>query len=115
MGVPSVRTLEAAFPTKGKALRRLLVDMTAVRAAPAVVAWVSQCHNEPQPHELRLCALNAELEGHGVEHVNGTGVRAPSFDYINMGDTYAATILRFTGGRYIVACWGDQVENKPYG
>lgn len=113
--IPSLKTLEAAFPTKGEVLRRLLTSEKAVREHPAAVRRERECFNAPKLYDLRLHALNAELETYGVEYVQGNGTqRSPSFEYLNAGDTYNTTIIRFTDGRYRVGSWGDIVERGSY-
>ena len=114
MRKPSIRTLEANFPGKGRALRRLLDSDEAVEQHPAVIAWLRDCFNRPKTHELRMCALDAELENYGVEYVPaGHNKRSPAFYYSNSGDAYTTTIMRIEG-RYVVGCWGDIVERGNY-
>ena len=113
--IPSVKTLETAFPTKGKVLRQLLQSASAVREHPAAIAFERQCYSSPDLYLLRLYAINAEIEGFGIEYIQGNGTRlSPSFDYINTGDTYNTTIIRFTDGRYRVGDWGTIVERGNY-
>ena len=115
MPAPSLQALKREFPDlDAKHLRRLLTSMPAVDADPAVIAWEGQCYHRPAAHERRLCAINAALNGFGVERVNSSG-RSPSFDYINMGDPYVTTIIRTTGGHYAIGTWGDRVERGTYG
>ncbi len=115
MNKPSVKTLEQAFPGKGKTLRNLLVNADAVRQHPAAIALDRQCYNPPGLSYMRLTALNAELETFGIEYAKGKGTRrTPSFEYLNTGETYATTIIRFANGRYIVSSWGDIVERGNY-
>lgn len=112
---PSIKTLEHAFPGKGKVLRKLLTSEQAVREHPAAKARERECYNHPCLSDLRLNALNAELETFGVEHVKGRGTRrSMSFDYLNTGDSYMTTIVRFSDGRYRVSSWGDIVEQGNY-
>jgi len=115
MNKPSEQTLERAFPTKGKVLRRLLTSRRAVEAHPAAIARVKECYHAPTLADMRMHALNAETECFGVEYVKGKGTRrSPSFEYLNAGDTYNTTIVRFTDGRYRVTTWGDIVERGNY-
>lgn len=112
--IPSQKTLEAAFPGKGKALRVLLTSEQAVRNHPAAIARDRAAFHPHALSTLRLEALNAELNTHGVEFVPaGRGRKSPAFSYLNTGDTYATTILR-VNGRYRVGCWGDIVERGNY-
>jgi len=60
-----------------------------------------------------MTAIDAELENYGCEYVKGTG-KSLSFEYSNTGDSYDATIIRFSNGRYIVSSWGDIVERGNY-
>jgi hypothetical protein len=115
MNKPSLKTLETAFPTKGAILRKLLTSEKAVREHPAAIARNAECYHAPTLADLRMHALNTETECFGVEYVQGNGTRrSPSFEYLNAGDTYATTIVRFSNGRYRVTTWGDIVERGNY-
>lgn len=115
MNLPSIKTLERAFPGKGRELRRLLESPAAVNANPAVNRWADQCYNEPSMREKRMCALDDIAETYGVEYVApGNNARSPGFEYLNTGDSYALTIIRLDSGRYIVSSWGDIVERGHY-
>ena len=113
MRIPSLKTLENAFPTKGATLRQLLQSSDAVRQHPAAIARVRECYHEPSLVDQRLHALNAEIGAYGVEYVQGNG-RSMSFEYLNTGDTYSTTIIRFFDGRYRVGDWGTIVERGNY-
>lgn len=115
MSMPSVKTLESAFPTKGKVLRELLTSEKAVREHSAAIAREHECYNSPTLADLRMHALNAETGCFGVEYVKGNGTRrSPSFEYLNTGDAYNTTIVRFANGQYRVTSWGDIVERGNY-
>lgn len=63
---------------------------------------------------LKLDVADFLTHGYGVEYQNpGHGKRSPGFSYVNMGDSYAATLL-WVNGRYKVACLGDIVERGNY-
>lgn len=117
---PSLKVLEAAFPSKGKVLRRLLTNNDAVREHPAAIAYARQCYSNPPLYLLRLYALNAETECFGVEYTHHASCdrcgRCDSrcFDYLNTGDSYGVTIIRFSDGRYRVGDWGTVVERGNY-
>ena len=117
---PSLKVLEAAFPTKGKALRRLLTSKQAVLDHPAAIAYSRQCYHKPPVYLQRLYALNAETESFGVEYTHHSTCEQigrctnKCFDYLNAGDTYATTIIRFNDGRYRVGDWGTVVERGNY-
>ena len=116
MNLPSIKTLDRAFPGKGKILRTLLTSSAAVRAHPAAQALEAQCYNPPGLAYLRMTALDAAAGTYGIEAVwrEGESDGAPAFEYLNTGDTYAPTIVRRAGGRYQVASWGDIVEKGGY-
>ena len=115
MNLPSIKTLERAFPGKGRELRRLLESPAAVNQNPAVIQWANSCYNEPRMCEKRMCALNDVAECYGVEYVApGHNARSPGFEYLNTGDPYCPTIIRLNSGRYIVSSWGDIVERGNY-
>jgi hypothetical protein len=64
--------------------------------------------------QIRLTVLDAIAETCGVEYVahkDDTIFENKGFDYLNVGDPYVPTIIRFCEtGRYVVACYGDIVE-----
>lgn len=112
---PSRKALEAAFPGKGKILRKLLTSKQAVLEHPAAQARERECYHPPGLADMRLHALNAALETFGVEYVQaGHNAKSPAFNYLNTGDSYAATIIRFSDGRYRISSWGDIVERGNY-
>ena len=116
--IPSAKTLETAFPGKGKVLRRLLQSTEAVREHPAAIAYDKQCYHRPPVYLLRLYALNAETECYGIEHAHHATADVHCvgrcFDYLNTGDSYGTTIIRFDNGRYRVGDWGTIVEHGNY-
>lgn len=120
MNIPSVKTLERAFPGKGKALRRLLASATAVREHPAAVKLANECYNPPGLAYQRLTALDSEAGTYGIECIWRAGTSAsdctsaPAFEYLNTGDMYAATIVRAANGCYRVADIGGIIERGNY-
>ena len=109
---PSRKTLEAAFPGKGKELRKLIEgDGVYPTDYDSVTSLEGHCFNSPSYSHMLLTAINEIIEGHGIEQIipKDEG-RHPSYDYINMGDSYNATILLRSDGRLIVGGWGDIVE-----
>lgn len=108
MRAPSKKRLLEAFPDcdpdKVLAIIHGTLDPETV---PATADWVRQCYHRPRVHELKMHALNVLLEGHGVEGIStrsGRGIAS----YVNMGDTYNATILHHKD--YVITTWGDFVE-----
>lgn len=117
---PSVRRLVAALgitPAVARQVRGVIhgrIDPCDV--SPAAHKRAMLAFHPHAAHVLKLEALNELLGMYGVEHVPaGRSVRrSPRFDYLNTGETYATTILRFSGGRYRIGSWGDQVERGNY-
>jgi len=108
---PSRKMLEAAFPGKGKELRQLITEDVHPDNYKSVQDLVGQCWHGPTYSHMLLTAINEIIEGHGIEQIIPKDEdRHPSYEYINMGDTYNATILLRSDGRLIVASWGDIVE-----
>ena len=65
---------------------------------PRTKFWVDNCYNLPKTHEIILAAIDETIEGHGVEAIEkpssmGCGRFQDYISYINMGDSYAPTIL----------------------
>jgi hypothetical protein len=51
------------------------------------------------------------MNGHGVERISGVG---GGLMYVNMGDTYDATLIYdYKTNRFVVSSWGDIVERQP--
>ena len=112
---PSIKTLEAAFPGKGKTLRRLLTSNEAVFKHEAAIRLYEQSHYPPKTKDMRMAALDAELEYFGVEYVpHGRNARSRGFLYSNSGDTYNVTIVRFDDGVYAVTDIGAIIERGRY-
>lgn len=61
-----------------------------------------------------LAVIDHVLRGCGVEWIEpGNNMRSPGIDYVNMGDTYATTVMLIRG-RFRIGCWGDIVEMGNY-
>lgn len=114
MRLPSIKTLEAAFPGKGKEIRDLLSCKGDSRSYKSVQEWEAQCYNKPRYYERLMCALNEVVEGFGVEPIwSEKNDFWPTAEYINMGDTYAATLLYdHTTYTIRVTSWGDWYERN---
>lgn len=115
--LPSIKTLETAFPDKGATLRLLLESTKAVLDHPAVKQWTDQCYNCPTLLERRLVALNAESDGFGVEYISHKDDRfnyQRGLSYINQGDTYTTTIVfDHYSHNWRVIDWGSIIEARP--
>jgi len=104
--LPSVRTLRAVFGDNAKQARAILeMSRTQLDNLPTPQALV-MAYNPPFTSHLRLCILNELAGTHGVESFD---TKHGWCDYLNAGDTYAVTLVRFRG-RYQVTTWGDIAE-----
>jgi len=70
--------------------------------------WIRQCFNRPTTPEIAMAMLNEAIEGHGIEAVFTTD-SVPVFSYVNTGDSYNPTIVKFRS-RFILTTVGDMVE-----
>ena len=117
MRLPSIRTLESAFPGHGRELRTLLESARAVREHPAAVARRAECFHPPSLLDQRLHALNATAETCGVEYIahrDDTYSETYGIEYLNTGDSYASTLMfDHARGSWRVGSWGDVVERFP--
>jgi hypothetical protein len=108
MPIPSVRTLRAVFGDNAPRARAIL-EMTRaeLEATPAGAARVRECYTSPTTPDVRLHVLDDLAGTYGVEAFE---TRHDGWcDYLNAGDTYAPTLVRFRG-RYRVTTWGDIAE-----
>jgi hypothetical protein len=106
--LPSVRTLRVVFGDNAKQARAILeMSRRELEALPAGAARVAECYNPPATSDIRLTCLDALAGTHGVEAF--ATKRDGYCEYLNAGDTYAPTLVRFRG-RYRVATWGDIAE-----
>lgn len=83
----------------------------------ATADWVRQCYHRPRHNELVMHAVNAVLDGHGVEAIRAEHAWVDSFHgdiiatYVNFGDTYCLTVvLDSETGEFILTSWGDFYE-----
>jgi|LakMenEpi03Aug12_release.lakeMendotaPanAssembly.Ray.scaffolds.fasta_scaffold31509_14 hypothetical protein len=118
MNLPSIKTLNSAFPGLGKDLRRALeLSRKELKEHPAS-KHLSALFHPAKTSQIRLTVLDAIAETCGVEYVahkDDTIFENKGFDYLNVGDPYIPTIIRFCEtGRYVVACYGDIVEKGNY-
>lgn len=71
--------------------------------------WERKCFHRPNLQELALHAIDALVGTSGVEAIYHDDWGDPTFEYLNTGDTYAATLL-VSDGDAVIGCWGDVVE-----
>ncbi|WP_144267084.1 hypothetical protein [Comamonas thiooxydans] len=106
--LPSLKTLSSVFDDAQRARAILEMTRTQLLEIAACQKRDAECFHPPKTHELRMTALNALESGFfGVESVRSTNDEYA--DYLNTGDTYAATLIRFRGN-YRVQSLGDFVE-----
>ena len=108
MRKPSVKTLRAAFGENAPEARRIFeMSRAELKTRADVAEMVRASFHAPKTYILRLAALNACGDFHGVEAVRTS---ADEFaEFLNAGDSYAATVI-YWRGRYRVQSLGDFVE-----
>jgi hypothetical protein len=105
---PSTRALRQLFganAAQAKAL--LLMSRNQLAKTPVGAARLAECYHPPRTQDIRMECLNALGGFHGVEGF--TTRRGDECLYLNAGDTYTPTLVRFNWA-YRVACWGDIAE-----
>ena len=113
--LPSIKTLESAFPGRGKELRQAL-KMTRSQLAehPVGAARIAECYHPPKTYDIRLHVLDSIAEACGVEYIahrDDSFTEVYGLEYLNTGDPYVSTIIYdHRVSRYRVASWGDIVE-----
>jgi len=120
--IPPVKSLRLIAGERAKELRQVLeitvrVDLEELLNSgkyPATKSWYGSCYH-PMPMYLAKLSIASEItECHGVESVpEGSNAKSPAFDYVNTGDSYAATLVRIRGN-YRISSWGDIVERGNY-
>jgi hypothetical protein len=95
------------FGDNAKQARAILeMSRCELESLPAGAARVAECYNPPATSDIRLTCLDALAGTHSVEAFD---TRHGVCEYLNAGETYAPTLVRFRG-RYLVATWGEIVE-----
>ena len=98
--IPSAKSLETAFPGKGKQVRELLVRLRGSAEA---------CGKD----FIGLAPV-ADLVGMDLQKIHaGHNAKSPAITYINKGDTYDTTLMR-VNGVLRVGNWGSIVEAGNY-
>lgn len=108
--MPSIKTLALAFPDNAREARAVLkMSRDELENHPVGAARVRECYHAPMTWDLRMNILNSIGGFYGVESIEGT--RGEWAEYLNAGDTYAATII-YWRGRYRVQSLGDFIETQ---
>ena len=104
---PSIKTLRAIFGENAARAKAILqMSREELIATPTGAARVAECYHPPETRDIRMECLNALGDFHGVEYFE---TKKGGCMYLNAGDTYALTLVRFNGA-YRVKCWGDIAE-----
>lgn len=85
---------------------------------PETSKYVRSLYNSPYYSAVwrttvALHAINVIVRGYGIEALGKVDMyRGPPYEYVNMGDTYATTLIynSRTNNLYI-GCWGTVAEN----
>jgi len=109
MRYPSIKTLSELFDDAKTA--RGIIDGTIdpCEASQSAREYERTCYHAPPRYMLKLYALNELGNFYGVESVEYSG---GFVEYLNAGDTYAATLLYRPDlcDRWQVSTLGDVVE-----
>lgn len=104
MNTTSIKTLERAFPGKGKEIKCLLTGKLKTTTYPSVQELTRRCYHQPTYHYRLMTALREITETYGCEHAQHERNNRRSFDYLNVGDSDLPTLIMFPfdGGRIMV-------------
>ena len=104
---PSIQALRTLFGENAKQAKELLTSSREqLLRTPVGKARAAECYHPPTTQDIRMECLNALGGFHGVE---GFDTKRGECMYLNAGDTYTPTLVRFNGA-YRIACWGDIAE-----
>lgn len=114
--LPSIKTLQTIAGDRAKELRSILEiskrsELEAVLDKyPTASKWYQSCYNPLELHTAKLAIADEIIGTYGIEYCHGSR----SFAYLNTGDPYSATLIRFFNGQYRVSDWGTIVEKGRY-
>jgi len=107
---PSIKSLSTIFGDNAKQAKALLLmSREQLLRTPIGAARVAEFCHAPEyltTQDIRMECLNALGDFHGVE---GFDTKRGECLYLNAGDTYTPTLVRFNGA-YRIASWGDIAE-----
>lgn len=132
MKAPSANTLMETFnisDEQAKLIRNIAKNVDepeklsgiVEKNCPDTVAYVGKMHSSPwHSHMWRvtiaLHAIDKIVGSYGVEGLGPTegSSYAPPYEYLNMGDTYATTLIyKRSTNSLSIGNWGDIVERHP--
>jgi len=104
---PSISALKTLFGENAPRAKALLrMNREQLLRTPIGKARAAECYNPPSTQDIRMECLNALGNFYGVE---GLDTKKGECLYLNAGDTYTPTLVRFNGV-YRIATWGDIAE-----
>ena len=104
---PSIKSLKTLFGENAPRAKALLrMNREQLLRTPVGAARVAECYHAPSTQDIRMQCLDALGNFYGVE---GFDTKKGECLYLNAGDTYATTLVRFNGA-YRITCWGDIAE-----
>lgn len=113
------QALRAAFErTAGEgnvttALRLIRGEIDPLDVSPSASKLEAQSYHPQDKHTLVMVALDDLLATHGVESLGDVDMHdGPPVEYLNTGDTYAATLVWYRDRvrPWAVESWGDVAE-----
>jgi hypothetical protein len=112
---PSIKTIQNRLSVPRETAKQIRAIMESI--SPGDLPNGKRWRDFGSMGEQKMQALNAILEGHGVEAIRGNWVSHFYQDiqaaYVNMGDTYTATVLLdHETGRFIVTDCGTWIETN---
>lgn len=126
MGIPSAESLRQLFTHDGRhhAARMILAlgrepDGRArlLDSSAAARDMVARSYGHPKFYQLQLAALVELGADDGIYGAEGFRTPHGYVCYLNTGDPYSLTLLRFPSGHWKLGTWGDVVESteRRYG
>lgn len=130
MSITNLTSLFDITDSQALMIRGLIKDKFAVEdtelwriALPKTFTWIDSCYHNPLYNhcrdEVTIEAINEILGGYGIESIRKESNwvshywQDTHFLYVNMGNTYNATILYDTRkDRYIVSDYGTIMETN---
>lgn len=113
----SIKSLMATFQLERETARRIYALMQ--HKEQPNTKWIDAIYKPYNPynnHEYTMLEIDQLLDGYGVEyitHLDDTHNKSFGYSYVNMGESYAPTIVyNHMRRQYSISCWGDIVESN---